>query len=150
MNFLAIATQTKSRTETKISYYYDVNVGHIEEETAGILVVDLEYFDELPDQINDYSMHVLKNMISKKIIVEKPCSTPELTEDGEDFMGLYAMVFITRQYLQEKGIPNQTFDIDRSSFKKVLEDKELIDDMIERNVITKDIVEKLKAIINLE
>ena len=92
MNFLAIATQTKSRTETKISYYYDVNVGHIEEETAGILVVDLEYFDELPDQINDYSMHVLKNMISKKIIVEKPCSTPELTEDGDDFMEKFGFV----------------------------------------------------------
>lgn len=149
MDFLAMATQEISRTETKIKYYYDVNVGYIDEETAGILVVDLEYFNEIPEQINDYSMHVLKNMISKKIIVEKPCSMPELSEEGEDYMGMYAMVFVTKQYLREKEIPSETYDIDRNSFRKVLEDKELIDDMLERNVLTPDILEKLKSILKL-
>lgn len=149
MDFLTIVTQVKQRTKTKISYYFDVNVGYIEEEVAGILIVDLDYFDGLPDHIDDYSMHVIKNMISKKIIVEKSCSIPKFSEDADDYMGLYAMVFITKQYMREKKIPTETFDIDRNSFKKVFEDKELIDDMIERNVITLEILEKLKSIINL-
>lgn len=73
MEIFMTKTELKELNVQQAIYYYDINTIEINKETAGIITIDLDFFNQLPKIITDYSRIIFCEAKNSKIIINKHC-----------------------------------------------------------------------------
>lgn len=135
MEIFMTKTELKELNVQQAIYYYDINTIEINKETAGILTIDLDFFNQLPKIITDYSRIIFCEAKNHKIIINKHCpncSKKIFSDVDIDYGALHAATDIIGFYKYDNNkIPDETFSYKPEVMKKLVKEKNVKERLIE-------------------
>lgn len=143
MKLYTISVKKIKHVKNRITYAYALNDMDLTDENIGTFTLEEEVFYELPDDLEYLSNKVAEQIINGKIVQHKPCSEASLLGDGIDSYIIYIVELLIKERITNNKIP-ETFSLINS--KRILEelsDPEVIKNLIDKNILTKENIENL-------
>ena len=114
--FNMITALEKERTEQIIAYYYEIDGIKFSKETSGIIMIDLDLFDNLPNHIDDYKGSTMLYNLDDRVKLIRASKEPFPLKDCIDFYGIIIASLILRHYHETNKIPNKYYFIPSNKF----------------------------------
>ena len=136
--------EQKERTENKVDYYYSVNELDKNIELAGIISLDLNIFDNLPETINDYTLLAMTLFLDKKLTIIRPSHEPMELPDCSDVYGISAASQIIMRYKKTGIISKTAYIISEEIMNALLQNDEYAQFFIDNEILSKEEIEDYK------
>ena len=138
---ISIVMDLKEKKEGKIYYYYSVNELYKNTESAGIFAMDLNVFDEIPENIKDYSLYALNLFLDKRICIIRACQHPMELPDCMDMYGIVSAGHVIKNYKNTEELPEVGCIFDERFVDFLLQNDEFVQVLIKNGILSKERIE---------